>query len=298
MKIAALVSASSWYLSDLQRAAAGQHEIVPLSFMDLSSWLHDEGEAVTVANVAMRDFSAVLVRTMPPGSLEQVVFRMDLLGRLQQSGVIVLNPPKAIEVAVDKYLSLSRLRTAGLTTPDTLICQTVEEAMRGFELLGRNVVVKPLFGSEGRGMTRIDDENIALRIFKALAQVNSVIYLQRFIEHVGFDLRVLLLGDKCWTVRRRNASDWRTNVSRGATMEAFDADEELVAMAREAAVCVGVPFAGVDVLLGRDGRRYILEVNAVPGWKALSHTLQVDIAEELISHLKDKARSDCEQRGR
>ncbi len=110
---------------------------------------------------------------MPPGSLEQVVFRMDALGRLEAAGATVINPPRAIECAVDKYLTTARLAAAGLLVPRTVACQTVEDAMAAFELLGGDVVIKPLFGSEGRGITRLQDEALAERAFRLLVQLGA-----------------------------------------------------------------------------------------------------------------------------
>src|SRR5262249_11227459 len=143
----------------------------------------------------LADFDAVLVRTMPPGSLEQVVFRMDCLARYEAAGGIVINPARAIEAAVDKFLTTAKLQAAGLLTPRTICCQTAEEAMVAFEQLGRDIVLKPLFGSEGRGITRLTDENLALRAFKMLTQLGAVLYLQEFIEHEGHDIRLLVIGD-------------------------------------------------------------------------------------------------------
>ena len=97
----------------------------------------------------LADCDAVLVRTMPPGSLEQVVFRMDLLHRLMAGGVRVLNPPRAVEVCVDKYLATALLDAAGLPVPHTIVCQHADAALEAFTALGGDVVVKPLFGSEG-----------------------------------------------------------------------------------------------------------------------------------------------------
>src|SRR5205085_5226766 len=106
---------------------------------------------------SLSGYDAVIVRTMPPGSLEQVVFRMDLLHRLEASGRRVLNPPRALEVCVDKYLASARLDAAGLPTPPTIVCQDAEAAVAAFQELGGDVVVKPLFGSEGKGMVRVND---------------------------------------------------------------------------------------------------------------------------------------------
>jgi ribosomal protein S6--L-glutamate ligase len=290
MRIAVLASPESWYFRDLTRAAGGEHELVCLPFSEIASQVQRDGLlSVTSGEHDLTQFQAVIVRTMPPGSLEQVVFRMDTLAQLQQAGVLVLNPPKALEVAVDKYLTTARLAQAGLLSPRTIACQTPEAAMAAFEQLGGDCVVKPIFGSEGRGITRHNDEALALRAFKMLAQLGAVLYLQEFIPHEGYDCRLLVLGDEIYAMRRRSASDWRTNVSRGAVTEPFQPDATLCEMARRAAAAVGAPLAGVDLLPGRDGQWYVLEVNAVPGWKALARTLDVDIARRVIEFAVSQA---------
>lgn len=283
MHIAVLCSSDSWYLKDLRRAAADRHEITPVAFRDLAAELPDPrfgGRALDLASV-----DAVLVRTMPPGSLEQVVFRMDVLGRLEAAGKRVINPPRAIEAAVDKYLASAKLAAAGLPTPRTVVCQTPDEALSAFDRLGGDVVVKPLFGAEGRGITRLEDEALAQRAFSLLAGLGAVVYLQEFIPHDGSDVRVLVIGSRLWAVRRSNPLDWRTNVSRGARAEKVELDPQWADLARRAAAAIGAPVAGVDLLPAPDGRLYVLEVNAVPGWRALSRTLDVDIAAHLIEYL-------------
>jgi len=227
---------------------------------------------------------------MPPGSLEQVVFRMDCLGRYESAGGIVINPARAIEAAVDKFLTTAKLEGAGLLTPRTICCQTSDDAMVAFAELGGDVVLKPLFGSEGRGITRLNDEALALRAFKMLAQLGAVLYLQEFVPHEGCDIRLLLIGERVLAIRRHNQLDWRTNISRGAKAEPFVPDDSLIEIARQAAVAVGAPLAGVDILPGHDGRLYTIEVNAVPGWMGLSRALKVDVARLVIDFVAEEAR--------
>lgn len=185
MKIAVLASPDSWYARDLQRAAKLDHQVVILPFSQIQTELDQDRLRITSAGSDLLSFDAVIVRTMPVGSLEQVVFRMDALAGCEASGVLVVNPAKAIEAAVDKYLTSAKIVQAGLLSPRTCVCQTVDEAMEAFEKLGKNVVVKPLFGSEGRGITRVSDIDLAHRAFKLLAQIGAVMYLQEFIDHEG-----------------------------------------------------------------------------------------------------------------
>ena len=278
MHLAVLALPDSWYFRDLHRAAGLDHRISPLTFSRLRSHLVDDRQEIFSDDCDLGEVDAVLVRTMPPGSLERVVFRMDLLARLEAAGRVVINPPKAIEAAVDKYLTLAKLQSAGLPVPETIVAQPADDAMEAFIQLDRDVVVKPLFGGEGRGIARLQSESLAHGAFRLMERMESVIYLQRFVPHEGYDIRVLLIGEKIFTIRRRNPHDWRTNVSRGARAEPFEIDDETLDVSRRAAEAIGAPIAGVDLLPGRDGKLYVLEVNAVPGWKALSKALDVDIA--------------------
>ncbi len=282
MKFAVLAAPDSWYFRDLARAGGSCHEVDVRSFSELTASVSTGGHRLSSNGSDLSEFDAVIVRTMPPGSLEQVVFRMDALGRLEASGVVVVNSPRSLEAAVDKYLSSVKLADAGLPTPRTIICQTVDDALAAFAELGGDVVLKPLFGGEGRGITRLTDENLALRAFSMLAQFNAVLYVQEFVEHCGYDIRLFVLGGRVFGMKRINPSDWRTNVARGATTEPFEVDDRYAHLARSAANAVGAMIAGIDVLPARDGREFVLEVNAVPGWKALARTLQTDIAALLL----------------
>ncbi|QDS97711.1 ATP-grasp domain-containing protein [Adhaeretor mobilis] len=286
MKIAVLGSATSWYVGDLRRAAGERHRVTPVTYSQLASKVTSETLTVESGEIALNEFDALLVRSMPPGSLEQVVFRMDALARLEAAGVAVINSAKACETAIDKYLTTARLQAAGLKVPDTFVCQTAEQGLEAFERLGGEVVVKPLFGGEGRGITKVDDPAIALRVMKTLEQLGSVLYLQKFIPHRGHDLRLLVIGERIFGMRRSNPDDWRTNVALGAQGEPLEVTPELAEVALQAVKSVGADIAGVDLLPGRDGQLYVLEVNAVPGWRALNRVTGVDVARHVLDFVE------------
>lgn len=288
MRLVFLGSDESWYLRDLQRAAGSRHQIVAAPFSSLRGELYNSGLAIRSGDVDLNAADAVLVRTMPPGSLEQVVVRMDLLQRLEANGTLVFNRPRAIEAAVDKFLTSTRLQAAGLTVPRTFACQTADDALGAFAALGYDAVVKPLFGAEGRGITRVNDEALAERVFTLLERLGAVIYLQQFVPHHGHDLRLFVLGERVLGMRRVNPDDWRTNISRGARGEPLDMDGHLAELALRAAQAVGTDMAGVDFLPGLDGTLYAIEVNAVPGWKALARTLGIDIAAEVLEFVSQR----------
>ncbi len=239
-----------------------------------------------------REPDAVIVRSMPLGSLEQVIFRMDCLQAWEQRGVAIVNPPRSLEVAIDKWLTLHRLSAVGIPVPATVACQSRAEALEAFDSLGRDVLLKPLFGGEGRGIMRIDDPDMAWRVFGSLQQVGQVLYIQQFVEHFGYDIRVLFIGQDYYAIKRSAPPGaWRTNLTQGSQAQPHHLTDEQLDMARRCAAVVGGSVMGVDLLPCRDGRLVALEVNAVPGWKGLGATLDVDIAQKVICHVCDMVRN-------
>jgi ribosomal protein S6--L-glutamate ligase len=282
MRFAILSAGEGWHVRDLRRAAeARDHRITILDFRKLAA-----GVNANVDSLANSD--AILVRTMPPGSLEQVVFRMDLLHRAQARGIRVVNSPQALESCIDKYLATEKLAAAGLPVPPTVACQTADAALEVFQSLCGDVVVKPLFGSEGRGMLRVSDPDLAWRTFRTLERTQSVIYVQQFVRHPGWDLRLFVLGERVLGAMRRYAKNgWRTNVAQGGRAEAVNATVDEESLAIRAAAAVGADIAGVDLLPSPDGDYVVLEVNAVPGWRALSPVCGVDVAAEIVKFVKN-----------
>src|SRR5262245_62206893 len=162
MRIALLAGGDGWHVRDLTRAATLLgHEAEAVDFRRVRASVAGPPDPLAA-------FDGVIVRTMPPGSLEQVVFRMDVLHRLESRGVPVLNPARALEVCVDKYLATARLEAAGLPVPPTAVCQDADSALEAFAALGGDVVVKPLFGSEGRGMLRVVGLALGCRAVRVL----------------------------------------------------------------------------------------------------------------------------------
>jgi len=288
MRIAVLSGGTGWHVQDLLRA--GERLGYQLGVIDFRS-LRAASPTTSQFADPLAEFDAALVRTIPAGSLEQIVFRTDVLHAAEARGLPVLNPPRAVEVCVDKYLTNVRLTAAGLLVPETIVCQRADDGMTAFADLGSDVVVKPLFGAEGRGMVRVSDFEIAWRTFRAIEQTGGVLYLQRFIEHPGWDLRAFVLGGRVLAAMKRTArGDWRTNVAQGGSVEAIRLTPAQESLALRAAAAVGIAVGGVDLLPGPNGVWYVIEVNAVPGWRALAPATGVDVASEIVRFLVEEYR--------
>ena len=284
MRIAVLAARRGWHTQELERAATERgHEAIVLPYEGLVANIGPQS-GLRSRGTQLDEVDAVLARIIPSGSLEQIIFRVDALHRLEDRGVRVINSPRAIERTVDKFWTSALLEQCGIPTPETIVCDNVEEATAAFRTLG-DVIVKPLFGSMGLGMVRVSDEEMAFRVFRTIEQIRGVYYLQRVIEHDGMDVRAFILGSRVVGAIERRAPGWRTNLARGGTAQGVSLPDNLNALAVRAAAAVGADYAGVDLLAGKDGRVYVLEVNGIPGWKGLQEATGLNVAGELVDFL-------------
>ena len=228
------------------------------------------------------DLNALIIRPIGRGSLEELVFRMDMLYKLERQGFYMVNPPTAIEHCVDKYDILALLEDEGIPVPRTLATESANEALKAFSELGRDVVVKPIFGSRGKGATRIVDADIADTVFKAITFHHGVIYMQEFVPHGHSDIRAFVIDNRVIAAMRRVAEGWKTNYSQGAKPSPTKISKEFEELAIKSSKAVGCKIAGVDILEGSEGPR-IVDVNSQPGWKGLQAVTKVNIAEEIVN---------------
>lgn len=285
MRIAILAARPGWHTDELRRALAERGcEGAVLPYEGLVARLGGAASGMRSGGEELDACAGILARIIPNGSLEQIIFRVDALHRLEDRGVPVVNSPRAIERTVDKFYTSALLEQAGLAVPETVVCEQPDEGLAAFRALG-DVIVKPLFGSMGLGMVRVSDEETAYRVFRALETIRGVYYLQRAIDHDGCDVRAFVVGDRVIAAIERRAPGWRTNIARGGRARAVTLSPEWSAVALAAARAVGADYAGVDLLPARDGLLYVVEVNGIPGWRGLQETTSVDVAAAIVEHL-------------
>jgi RimK family alpha-L-glutamate ligase len=238
----------------------------------------------TGENNLATDIDAFIIRPIGRGSLEEIIFRMDALHKLQRLGKLIINPPLSIERSVDKYHTLALFEEHGLPVPPTVVTESVEQALQGFHELGGDVVLKPLFGSRGIGSTRVTDPDVAERLFRAIVFSHGVLYLQKFTPHGDSDVRAFVVGDRVIAAMRRVSENWKTNVSLGAKPVALSITDEMEQMALDAARVLECKIAGVDLLETDDGP-VIIELNSQPGWRGLQTVTTSNIAEEIVKYV-------------
>jgi len=256
----------------------------------LSGWINDL-PALHARGERIEDCQALLVRTIPAGSLEQIIFRMDVLHRLENLGVPVINTASAIERTVDKYYTSFMLADAGILTPRTLVTEDFETALATCREMG-DVVLKPLFGSEGKGMVRISDPETAYRVLRAWELNRYIYYIQEYLPHYQEDIRAFVVGNKVVAAMLRRGIAWKTNVSQGATATSVALSPEMQALAVRAVQVIGLDYAGVDLMPAEDGKTYVLEINSIPGWHALQKNSTENIASCIVEHVLQKLTMD------
>lgn len=289
MRIGVIGNEDGWYVNELCRAGAQRHhEMIPLLYQSFEARVTAGRLQLHAADIDLLTMDAILVRTMPPGTLEQVVYRMDLLAGLEALGVRVINSARAIECAVDKHLATQKLALAGLPVPDTAACETTDAALAAFEQFDCDVVVKPLFGAEGRGILRVNDPEMAWRAFRTIERLDAVLYVQKYIECRGVDTRVLVLNGEIVGAMKRTAAagDFRANAAQHATTVSHTPTFREQELAIQAAEVTGCVFCGVDLIYDVSDSPLIVEVNAVPGWRSLARTCGISVTEKLFSWME------------
>ena len=245
------------------------------------------------------------MRGIAGGSFEQVTKRLGVLHALAALGVPVFNEARAIERSVDKSMTSLLLHAAGIPTPPTWATESLATAQRLVtreSAAGRAVVLKPLFGSQGKGLLkvgRVDGAHVPLPVAPALggadaALYGGIAYLQRYVEPLaapGHDWRVLVVGGRAVAAMRRVSTHWVHNVARGARCEpqslATGDGPAIARLAVDSAAALEMDYAGVDLMPTRAGP-LVLEVNGVAAWQGLQRVAGIDIARALVDDLLDR----------
>lgn len=299
LRVALFTDEIGWHTRQLQaalRARSAQGRCVDLEAcaIDTSrpSGLHIPGFADLP--------DAALVRGIAGGTFEQVTKRLGVLHALRALGVPVYNEARAIERAVDKSATSLLLHAAGLPTPP---CWATESAPQAERLVarasaaGQALVVKPLFGSQGKGLLRVGwvdgaHQPLPPAVFGSRRFGHGkMAYLQRFVPPPGpgggYDWRVLVIGGRARAAMRRISDGWVHNVAQGARCEAAALTPELAHLAEAASAALELDYAGVDLIPSAEGAQ-VLEVNGVAAWQGLQRVTPFSIAQALVDDLLDR----------
>jgi tetrahydromethanopterin:alpha-L-glutamate ligase len=271
-----------WHGAQLAAAMAARGiEAVFVSLQDCVIDLSAENPSIKIPYFNALP-KAVFVRGIAGGTLQQITQRLNILHVLKMLGVPVYNDAKAIERTVDKAMTSFLLHQNGIATPKTWVCESRHHA---HEIIEKNqqLVIKPLFGSQGQGVRLVDANNPPVPMD---AFVDGVFYLQSFIK-ASSDYRVFIVNNQVVAAMRRTGETWLHNVAQGGKCEICD-ENDVLAIALQAALVLDISYCGVDVIRDENGQLFVLEINSIPAWRGLQNVTDVTIAQVLVDDFLTK----------
>jgi len=221
------------------------------------------------------------------------------LRALETWGIPTLNRSSATAICDDKALCSLALSAAGIPTPKTRLAFSVDSAIEACEAIGYPAVLKPVTGSWGRLLTKVNGPGQARVILEQKIEVGSfhhaIFYVQEFLEKPGRDIRVFVVGDRVLAASYRASDHWITNTARGATSHACPITPQIEELSLRSCAAVGARLAGVDLIETFDGYS-VVEVNTGGEFHGLMTTTDVDIAAEIVDEALRVAKSALTER--
>lgn len=212
-------------------------------------------------------------------------------------GIPVVNGPETAETCADKVKNSLALASAGVPTPNTDVAFTTEAALESIEAFGYPCVLKPVMGSWGRLMAKLESRSAAEAILEHKETLghyeHKVFYIQEFVAKPDRDIRVVAVDGKPIAAMARSSDHWLTNAAKGAKTEVFEPDEEATELVERASDAVGDGLLGIDLMETEEGYT-VHEVNHTVEFKALNEVVDVDVPSKVVDWLEAQVPAEAE----
>ena len=289
MRIAILSRSPRCYSTRRLREAAiaRGHATKVLDTLRFGMYLEEEEPDLTYCTRRLSEYDVAIPRI----GASITFYGSAVVRQFEQMGVFVLNNSTAITNSRDKLKSMQILSRHDIGIPPSAFVKDKNDVLRAIERMGgAPVVIKLLEGTQGVGVILADNMKIAEAIIETLHSTRQNVLIQKFVkESRGTDIRAFVIGDQVVASMRRRAmgTEFRSNVHRGGSTEAFELPEEYARTAVRAAQIMGLRVAGVDMLESSDGPK-IMEVNSSPGLEGIEQASGVDVAGKLIEYVEQQ----------
>jgi tetrahydromethanopterin:alpha-L-glutamate ligase len=276
------------FLTNIRKRGAN---VIPINLATLSASISASDFAIFDTDLNdLLELDTIIVRDVGISfALEQISFKFDLLRLFETANIPVMNSPTAIQNAANKFFSFYLFKQAHLPIPRTVVTSDLEGALKATKEF-ENAVAKPIFGSQGKGIFKLESTQTDMKQKLAtLLKERGVLYLQQFVQNPGRDLRVFVVGEEALGAiyRISQTGSFISNLSQGGTALKCELTEEMRALAVNAAKAVGADFAGVDLIEGDEGL-FVLEVNATPSGKGIKLACGIDVTERIIGRMFER----------
>ena len=240
--------------------------------------------ALSGSNSSIRSkYDAVLVRCLSHSRAYYLTRWLDSLG------VPAVSLHHTVATCGDKMLTSAVLQEAGVPIPRVVVAFTPEAALKSIEKMGYPVVLKPVHGSWGRLLARVNDRDAAEAILEHKATlggyIHSVFYIQEYVDKPGRDIRTLVIGDEAVCAVYRSSAHWITNTARGGKPLPCPLTPKIADLSLAAAQAVGGGIVAVDLLETTDGQLLVNEVNHTPEFHGAMQATEVDIAGKIVDYV-------------
>lgn len=209
-----------------------------------------------------------------------------------------VNSARVAEICGDKVATSTALASAGVPQPKTLVAYTPESALGAIERMGYPVVLKPVVGSWGRLLAKINDRDAAEAVLEHKSVLgsyqHSIFYIQEFVDKPGRDIRAFVIDEQAICAMYRSSDHWITNTARGGEGDVCPITPELADLCGRAALAVGGGVLAVDVIEHPERGLLINEINHTMEFNTLMPTTHVDIPGMIVDHLVAVARREIE----
>lgn len=246
------------------------------------------GQGNLVGPAQFQQFDVVLDRAM---EFTRGLYALEILNSW---GVKTVNAARVVALCGDKLLTTAALSQHGVPSPVTKIAFTPEAALEAIEQMGYPVVMKPVIGSWGRLISKVNDREAAEALLEHKSVLghflHEIFYLQEYIKKPGRDIRIIMLGDEIISAIYRSSEHWVTNTARGASSTPCPVDNDLDKIAHAASNAVGGGFLAIDVIEDADRGYLINEINPTPEFRGSETATGADIPNKIIDYLLQVAK--------
>ena len=283
-----LTEKEGWHFQQLKLSLTRKNHLVQSACLsDFSISLNKNKVILKICGEEIPKVDNILVRFIPGGTLEEIVFYLNILKILESMNIRVINDAGSIERTVDKLYTSYLLNQNNINTPKTFVMRGSESSSRfiknyNFDSL---LIYKPLFGSQGDNIRLIRGSDD----FNKLDNATNIYYFQEYLENIpNYDYRVLVINNKDDTnvfYMTRHGETFINNVSKGATCTREELDDEVIEMAIRSSRLLNINFCGVDIIRYKN-KYYVIEVNSIPAWKGLQEVESKQISDYIINLLQ------------
>ena len=235
-----------------------------------------------------RQYDAVVERSL---SYNSGLYALRILNAFD---VTTVNTAAVAEACGDKLITSTLLAKAGLPQPRNMVAFTPESALDALEDLGYPAVVKPVIGSWGRLLAKVNDRDAAEAIFEHKATLGStqhqVFYVQEYIDKPGRDIRVVVIGDRVLTAMYRKSEHWITNTARGGEGELCPITPEIEALCLDTAQAMGGGVLAIDLIEHSERGFLVNEVNHTMEFHTMQPLSGIDIAGEIVEYAMSRVK--------